>query len=222
MEKTEKQTVQLQTKVSPEVYARLESICKTYGFSIFILLRHLLECMIRFMDPEHNLSEDLTRIIRMFEDLPGWSKSICLADGIDEMEIVEAFYVLREKKKTGNRIVHVERPMLDGDAEGWTSTWNISLILERFIEVTNPSLYKHLRQLSIDLGTESMFDTIHTIANLYKENPDETELRLQFENNDWHHGNKVHQDVQYTRRHSHTMDYIDKQDTTLFDDGDSI
>lgn len=218
-QENEKQTVQLQTKVSPAVYARLEAICKTYGFSIFILLRMLCECIIRFMDTEHNLSDDLTRIIRMFEDLPGWRKSICLADGIEEMEIVEAFYVLRERRSNGYRIVLVERPMMNGDADGWQSTYNISRILERFIEVINPSLYRHLRQLGVDLGTESMFDTIHTIANLYKENPDETELRLQFENNDWEHGHKVYQDVQYQRRHSHTMDYIEQKET-LFDQDD--
>lgn len=215
----QKQTVQLQTKVSAEVYAQLEAICKKYGYSIFILLRMLCECIVRFMDTNHNLSDDLTRIIRMFEDLPGWGKSICIADGIDKMEIVEAFYVMREPRTNGYRIVWVERPMMNGDSEGWTSTYNISNILERFIEVINPSLYKHLRQLGVDLGTESMFDTIHTIANLYKENPDETELRLQFENNDWEHGHKVYQDVQYQRRHSHTMDYIEQKET-LFDQDD--
>ena len=215
----QKQTVQLQTKVSAEVYAQLEAICKKYGYSIFILLRMLCECIVRFMDTNHNLSDDLTRIIRMFEDLPGWRTSICLADGIDKMEIVEAFYVMREPRTNGYRIVWVERPMMNGDAEGWTSTYNISHILERFMEVINPSLYKHLRQLGVDLGTESMFDTIHTIANLYKENPDETELRLQFENNDWEHGHKVYQDVQYQRRHSHTMDYIEQKET-LFDQDD--
>ena len=90
-DKSTNKTIQLQTKVSPEVYARLESICKQYGFSIFILLRMLSECIIRYMDDEHNLSEDLNRIMRMFEDIPGWKKSICLAEGLEEMDIVEAF-----------------------------------------------------------------------------------------------------------------------------------
>ena len=71
-DKLENKTVQLQTKVSSEVYARLESICKKYGYSIFQLLRMLSDCIVRFMDDKHNLSEDLVRIMRMFENIPGW------------------------------------------------------------------------------------------------------------------------------------------------------
>ena len=214
-DKSTNKTIQLQTKVSPEVYARLESICKQYGFSIFILLRMLSECIIRYMDDEHNLSEDLNRIMRMFEDIPGWKRSICLAEGLEDMDIVEAFYALRSSKHNGYRLVHVERPMMTGDADGWQATYNVQRILERFIELTNPSLYIHLRQLGVDLGTESMLDTLHTLANLYKENPDEKELRVQFENNDWHEGARVHDDTRYQRRHSHSMDFIEQQ--SLFD-----
>ena len=153
----------------------------------------------------------MQRIIRMFENMPGWKKSICLAAGIKEMEITEAIYIMREKGSTGNRLVLVERPILQDDAHGWQSTYNIQRILERFIEVLNPSLYKHLRQLSVDLGTDSMLDTIHTIANLYKENPDEKELRLQFESNDWHLGAQMHQDIRYKRGYKHSDEYIDRQ-----------
>lgn len=214
-DKTTNKTMQLQTKVSPEVYARLESICQTYGFSIFQLLRMLSECIIRYMDDQHNLSDDLIRVMRMFEDIPGWRKSICLAEGLEDMNIVEAFYVLRAKHLNGYRLVHVERPVMQGDEDGWIATFNVQRMTERFVELLNPSLYKHLRMLAVDLGTQSMLDTIHTIANLYKENPDEVELRLQFESNDWHMGAHMQRDTVYQRRNSHSMEYIDQQ--SLFD-----
>ena len=206
--------MQLQTKVTPEVYARLQSICKQYGFSVFEMLRMLSECIIRFMDDRHNLSDDLVRVIRMFEDLPGWRRSICIADGLKNMEIVEAFYVLRDSRNpNGVRLVHVERPTMAGDADGWNATYNMQRIFERFMELLNPSLYRHLRQLAVDLGTASMLDTVHSIASLYKENPDETELRIQFENNDWHLGAKMTTDTRYQRRSTHTEEYMEK----LFD-----
>ena len=214
-DKNDNMTVQLQTKVSPEVYARLESICKLYGFSIFQMLRMLSECIFRYMDDKHNLSEDLTRIMSMFEDIPGWKRSICLTEGLEDMNITEAFYVLASSKRTGNRLVHVERPMMTGDADGWQTTYNVQHMLERFLELLNPSLYRHLRQLSVDLGTESLLDTLNILANMYKENPDVLELRLQFENNDWHEGARVHDDTRYQRRHSHSMDFIEQQ--SLFD-----
>ena len=213
---TDKNIVKLQTKVTPEVYARLEAIGKKYGFSIFLLLRMLSETIVRYMDDEHNLTEELTRIIRMFENIPGWKKSICLTDAGQKFGIVEAFYVLSSKGHNGFRLVHVERPMMDGDETGWTATYNVQRILERFIEVVNPSLYKHLRQLAVELGTESMLDTIHTIANLYKENPDEEEFRRQFESNDWHKGAQAHSDIHYQRKNQHGMDYLEQKES-LFD-----
>ena len=212
----------LSTKVSPEVYAQFKSICNKYGFSIFVALRMLAETLVRFGDDKHNLSESLIRAIRMFENIPGWSKSICLADDGQEFGIVEAIYILRAPGKDGYRICWVERPMLDGDAYGWNGTYNVQFIFERFIEVMNPSLYKHLRLLAVELGTESMLDTVHRIADEFMENPDEIELRLQFEGNDWHNGAQMHEDKAYKRPYTHGMDYIEKQQTLFNDEEDAI
>lgn len=203
--------IAISTKVSSEAVVRLKSICERFGFTMYDMLQMLCECLIRFMDEKHNLSEELLRIIRMFEDMPGWKKAMRLTEPLDGVEVVEAFYVIRRKGKDGYRIVHVERPTLTDDAEGWQQNYNVQEQLERFIELTNASLYRHLRFLSVDLGTESILDTIHTIANLYRENPDESELRLQFQSNDWHMGKKTSSDTQFKRKNSHSEEYIEKQ-----------
>lgn len=210
-------SIHLMTRVSPEVGARLLAIKEKYGTSIFHILRMFADCLIRLSDDRHNLSPELMRIIRQFENIPGWRKSICLADDTQEFGITEAIYILRAKGKEGHRIVLVERPAMDGDAEGWTSTYNVQRILERFIEVMNPSLYRHLRLLAVELGTDSMLDTIQRIADEFMENPDEVELRLQFESNDWHQGAQVHNSTRYQRHNSHSMEYIDRQGS-LFED----
>lgn len=212
----------ISARVSIEFKARLESLCEQYGFSINILVKLLAETFLRNADKEHNISEDLMKVIRLFENIPGWKKSVCLSDGIDGMEITEAFYVLKQPKKRGSRIVHVSMPLLKNDEEGWTENFNVQQQLERFMELTNESLYKHLRCLSTDLGTVSLLDTIHTIANLYRENPDEGELRLQFESNDWVKGAQAHRDTAFKRRNSHSMAYIEKKDMgSLFDGQDT-
>ncbi len=216
-DKLENKVVQLQTKVSSEVYARLESICKKYGFSIFQLLRMLCDCIVRFMDDSHNLNEKLTRIIRMFENLPGWKKSICLAEGTSEMDIVEAIYILRKKGDDGYRMTMVERPMMAGDAEGWQCTYNVQRIFERFVEVTNPSLYRQLRSVAVDMELESLYDLVNSLANIYHDNPDDVELRKQFESIDWHKGAQMHQQTQYVRHNNHSADYMEMQ-RSLFDE----
>ena len=71
------------------------------GFSVFHALRMLCETLVRFGDDRHNLTEQLIRVIRMFENIPGWSKSICLADDEQEFGIVEAIYILRAPGKDG-------------------------------------------------------------------------------------------------------------------------
>lgn len=212
-----KTDIVVNTKVTAEAYARLKAICKQHDFTLYDMLQMLCDCIIRFMDDRHNLSDNLVRIIRMFEDLPGWKTATRLTDDLTDAQVMEAFYVLRHPKGTGaSRIVHVTRPMLDGDPEGWIATHNIQLQLERFIELTAPSLYKHLRMLAVDLGTESLLDTIHIIANLYKENEDEKELRLQFENNDWHEGARMYDRQQYKRTYTPSEETQQK----LFNDND--
>ena len=204
---------QFSTRVTPEIGAQMLSLCEEFGFSVFKCLQMLIEVMIRLKDDRHNLSPELMRVIRQFEKIPGWKKSICLADGGQEFGVVEAFYVLGAKGKTGNRLVHTERPMLEGD-DNWQGTYNIQQMLERFIELVNPSLYRHLRLLAVDLGTASMLDTIQRIADEFMENPDEIELRLQFEGNDWHKGAQMPADRAYNRTYTQSEEHLQK---TLFD-----
>lgn len=193
----------INTKVTESAKKRLEAICKQYDFTLYDMLQMLCDCLIRYMDDFHNLDENLIRVIRMFEGLPGWKNALRLTEDMSDAQVMEAFYVLRHPKSKGaSRLVHVLRPVMDGDAEGWQATYNTQEQLERFIELTNESLYKHLRMVGVALGTESFLDTIHRIADAYAENPDEAELRLQFEQNDWHKGAQMYEQKPYKRTYT--------------------
>ena len=193
----------INTKVTQTAKDRLKAICANYGFSLFDMLQMLCDCLIRYMDDFHNLDENLIRVIRMFEGLPGWKNALRLTEDMSDAQVMEAFYVLRHPKGKGaSRLVHVLRPVMEGDADGWQATYNTQEQLERFIELTNESLYKHLRMVGVALGTESFLDTIHRIADAYAENPDEAELRLQFEQNDWHKGAQMYEQKPYKRTYT--------------------
>ena len=221
-DKMENKVVKLQTKVSPEAAAILESICDQYGFSIFQMLRMFCDCLIRFKDDQHNLSEDLQKVIRMLGDIKSWGRSICLAADDQELVIDGVIFILRAKGNAGNRLAMVERPKWIKTEEGrkyeGVTTYNIQTILERIVELVNPSLYRHLRYLAVsEFKTESIYDTLSAIINLYQPDESEDEFRKEFEDNDWHMGAKVH-DVQRTkRRHSHSMDYYEGQQR-MFED----
>ena len=193
----------INTKVTEPAKKRLEAICKQYDFTLCDMLQMLCDCLIRYMDDFHNIDENLIRVIRMFEGLPGWKNALRLTEDMSDAQIMEAFYVLRHTKGKGaSRLVHVLRPVMEGDADGWQATYNTQEQLERFIELTNESLYKHLRMVGVALGTESFLDTIHRIADAYAENPDEAELRLQFEQNDWHKGAQMYEQKPYKRTYT--------------------
>ena len=225
-DKNENKFVKLQTKVSPEAAAIIESICDQYGFSIFIMLRMFCDCIIRFKDPGHNLSDTLQRAIRMIGDIKSWGRSICLAADDQELVIDGVIFIIRAKGNAGYRLAMVERPKWidteDGKKYEGATTYNVQTILERVVELVNPELYKHLRKLAVDeFQTESVYDTISTIVNLYQYNPNEDDFRKEFEDNDWHMGAKMHDDLRVKRRHSHSMDYFEGQQR-LFDDKPEI
>ena len=213
----------INTKVTESAKKRLEAICKQYDFTLYDMLQMLCDCLIRYMDDFHNLDENLIRVIRMFEGLPGWKNALRLTEPLEKevkkevtkggvtkivtevqsAQIMEAFYVLRHPNGKGaSRLVHVLRPVMEGDAEGWQATYNTQEQLKRFIELTNESLYNHLLKVGEALGTESFLDTIHRIADAYAENPDEVELRLQFEQNDWHKGAQMYEQKPYKRTYT--------------------
>lgn len=199
----EKANIVVNTKVTPSSFVVLKAICKRLGFSLYDLLQMLLDCIIRYADRYHNLSETLRRIIRMALDMKEWRDAMRITEPMDDAEIMEAFIVLRTKNGKGApRVAHIVRPFLDGDDLGWLVTYNIQTELERFIEVIDPSLYRHLRRLSVELGHESILDTIRTIADMYEENPDEKELRLIFEDNDWQDVAKMQDRQQYKRTYT--------------------
>lgn len=226
---------QISTKVTKSAKMRLEAICQQYDFSLYDMLQMFCDCLIRFMDDKHNLDESLIRIIRMFEGMPGWKTAMRLVEPfetevhkevtkggvtkivteVQSAQIIEAFYVLRGYKGTGSpRLIHVTRPMMEGDENGWQVTYNVQYQLERFIELTNESLYKHLRMIGVELGTQSFLDTIQRIADAYAENPDEVELRLQFESNDWHRGAQMYERTAYKRPYTPSEEHLQK---TLFE-----
>ena len=208
-DKSENKVVQLQTKVSAESYARLKAISQKHGFTIYDLLQMLAECIIRYMDTATNLSDDLVRIIRMFEDIRGWRDAFRLTEPFEKTEIevghtgdghggikvverekiiwtteiMEAFYVLRHPENgTGCRIAHVTRSDFDRiDGDGWQVDYNVQTQIERFIEVEHPTLYRHLREVGNELKTESILDTLQRLADMSKESKLEVELRKEFE-----------------------------------------
>lgn len=191
-----KDMIPVGTKVSPEARERMKAICAEKGFSEYDLLQMFCDIAIRMMDDRHRLSYEMERMIQLFDGMKDWRTTIRLTDPQAAMRVQEAFYVLTETGRTGTRMVNVQ-----GDQQDMfrTETFNIQQIVERFICVAMPNTYRRLRQLGIDLGTNSVYETLLRIVDEYTTNPDAEELRILFMDDDWHEGHKM-SDQQKTKR----------------------
>ena len=179
------------TKVSPEAYARLQSIAKERGMTVYDMLQMFCDVMIRYMDDRHNLSEHMNQMIVIFDGINSWDKSNTLLNLERTAKILEAFYVIGGIKSgtksvtlEGRRVMHVE----GGQNELFhdrTCTFNIQEIMEKFICILVPEVYKHLRRIGTELHTNSVLETMLKLAEWHSDNETAAELRRIFEDNDW-------------------------------------
>lgn len=177
-----KDMVPVGTKVSQEAREAGNRLCAAHGFSEYDLLQMLYDVAIRTMDDRHNLSYAMEQLIQMFDGMKDWRTSIRLTDPVSKMRIQEAIYILTEAGRTGTRAVHIQ-----GDPHDMfrTEIYNIHAMLERFICLVFPAMYRTLRHIGTDLGTNSVYETLARIVDDYNTNPDADELRIMFSENDY-------------------------------------
>lgn len=159
-QKTDKYKV-INTKVSPEAFAKIYRLADKLGMKPYEMLQMCVDTLIRYMDDRHNLSPEMSRMMLVFEDMVGWGRSLNLAEPGAKPAITEATYYLTEPGKGGARAVHVQRPFF-GD---WQETENISHIMERTVEVLAPELYRRLRGVCAELEVSSIMELLHHIVD---------------------------------------------------------
>ena len=170
----------ISTKVKPETKELLAKICKKMHTNEYEFLQNVCDCVVRYTSDKYNLTPELERIMSIFEHLEGWHNAFNLADHNAEVEICEAFYVLKAKGKNGLRIVHVERPWWDGVKE-WKQNINVQQLFERFFNILMPERWMKMHKLSVYLGIESSTHTLDYMIDRCTEEELEAQYRREFE-----------------------------------------
>ena len=169
------------TKVSPEAKALFHLTCDDLGVSEYDALQMFIDVFIRMRSPKLDTSYELEQLMNLF-DPKTWKDGIRLTDPVRDMRITEAIYFLTEKGRHGVRGVHVQGAHNDM----WRKeTYNIQDIVERFVCMLLPNIYRVLRMISNDMGTNSIYETLCRIVDEYKIDPNAEELRILFAHNDW-------------------------------------
>ena len=193
-------------KVSTWCYGRLSRILRKRGLNIYQMIQNFCDSIVRNMDDRHNLTPESEKIMATFEHMIGWEDNFNLGDPNVKPEVSEAtYYLTDENGKKGVRVMHVEKPFFGN----WTQNFNIQQILERFMCLTFPQLYKRMRFIAVCRQCASIFELLTEIVAELEEEEKKKELLEDFEDadrGDW--GQKPHEHP-YRRRH-------EKSDDTLF------
>ena len=213
MAKDEGNFVSVAGKISTWSYGRIMRILKRKGLNIYQMIQNFCDTIIRYMDDKHNRTPDVEKAMNMFEGMIGWENNFNLCDPNTKPEISEATYYLsdftKEKAKKGVRVVHVERPLMDK----WTQTFNVQQILERFMCLTFPSLYRRLRFIAVCRECTSILELLIDIVGELEREEDKKELLRDFEDADrGDFGQKPNEGQPYKRPYEATQDTLFKDE----------
>lgn len=201
----------MQTKVSKETYDALKRIERKQGISIYSIIQNMCDCIRRYTEDRTRLSPMVEKAMNMLEHMIGWKDNFNVADPNADPEICEATYYLNDKNgKKGIRVVHVERPFF-GE---WKQTMNLQQILERFMCLTFPSLYRRLRFIAVCRECNSILELLFDIVGELEREEDKRDLAQPFEDAQRSDFGKAMEYGQRTRRKKHQdMDSLfDKED----------
>ena len=211
--KDEGNFVSVAGKISTWSYGRIMRILKRKGLNIYQMIQNFCDTIIRYMDDKHNRTPDVEKAMNMFEQMIGWENNFNLCDPNTKPEISEATYYLsdftKDKAKKGVRVVHVERPLMDK----WTQTFNVQQILERFMCLTFPSLYRRLRFIAVCRECTSILELLIDIVGELEREEDKKELLRDFEDVDrGDFGQKPNEGQPYKRPYEASQDTLFKDE----------
>lgn len=149
------------TKISPAMAEVLASIAKSKGVEIYELLQMCCWFLVKMTAPEHNLSEEMEKLMILFHQEVGWQEAFNLCNPSTDCEICEEILILQQEGKHGLGCVKITKPWMGV----WKQTECVDSIVERVIEVCLPGVYNRLRYLCTELDCESIVDTLVTMSD---------------------------------------------------------
>ena len=207
------------TKVSAESKQQLNRILERMGMNYYEWFQLMAEVTIRIADDRHHLSEQMSKMIQMFQMVPGWKNPCSFCDPNAPAEVRAAVYLVQQEAKKGLKPVLCERGWFDGI---WSQTENVADIVEYIIEQCMPTSYKWLRQHMAELECNRVFECLMLMADAATLNRLDEEIAQMFgDNQRSEYGGAVVYGQKYKRKPHRTPDSLaNSQQTIHFDDFD--
>ena len=150
------------TKIAAEHKQRLNEILEAKGINYYQWFQMMAEITIRMNDDRHNLSPAMSKMIQLFQMIPGWKAPTTFLDPKQKPEVESAIYLVNTKGKNGLKVLMTQRGWFDGE---WAETENVMDIVEHLLEAALPQSYKWLRQRMVDMGCTRVFECLLQLAD---------------------------------------------------------
>ena len=197
------------TKINLLTYYRLMKVLRKKGLNFYQMIQNFCDCLVRQMDDRHNLTPESEQLMSTFEHMIGWEGNFNLADPTAKPEISEATYYMTDADgKKGVRVVHVEKPFFGN----WTQTYNVQQILEKFLCLTFPQLYRRLRFIAVCRQCSSILELLNNVVAEMESEEHKRELIADFEDADRGDFGQKPDHNRYKRKLQRTPDMLEKND----------
>ena len=197
------------TKINLMTYYRLMKVLRKKGLNFYQMIQNFCDCLVRQMDDRHNLTPESEQLMSTFEHMIGWEGNFNLADPTAKPEISEATYYMTDADgKKGVRVVHVEKPFFGN----WTQTYNVQQILEKFLCLTFPQLYRRLRFIAVCRQCSSILELLNNVVAEMETEEHKRELIADFEDADRGDFGQKPDHNKYRRHLNRTPDMFDNNE----------
>lgn len=198
------------TKINLMTYYRLMKVLRKKGLNFYQMIQNFCDCLVRQMDDRHNLTPESEQLMSTFEHMIGWEGNFNLADPTAKPEISEATYYMTDADgKKGVRVVHVEKPFFGN----WTQTYNVQQILEKFLCLTFPQLYRRLRFIAVCRQCSSILELLNNVVAEMETEEHKRELIADFEDADRGDFGQKPDHNKYRRHLNRTPDMFDNNES---------
>ena len=160
-------TVTLSVKIPIWMADQLNAIARTRGENVNA--NHLLALCLQFIveSAKHNgpIAPEFQTLLNMLKMDAAWCNAFNFSKVDAQMDVAQCILVLQQhdgkQPRKGLGLMMIDKPFM-GDS---TYTTCVDDILERVAEVSMPGLYKQLRQIGIDLDSQSLRETLTLLCD---------------------------------------------------------
>lgn len=151
---------QLGTKIDPAMAKVLNAVCDVLKVDVYHMLQWFAYVMIRAASPLHNLDPRVRKLMTLLESEAGWQTAFNQCNP-DKLKVSQVVIIMEQEGHKGFGATMVDKPFMSEAKQ----TECVDDILERLVQVTMPGVYKRLRRMEKQLGTDSLMDTLLTMLD---------------------------------------------------------